>query len=78
MSGIEIFGGGQLGSSIQVDNLSVLTNTVLSIASANPTSTALASGQVMIAHTTVGSVITFTWRNSAGNMYRASISGASA
>ncbi len=77
MADIEVNFDGRVGSSVEIENLSVTNNTVFSIASNNPASTALASSQIIVAHTSVGSVITFTWKNSAGNMFRATLSGAS-
>lgn len=48
------------------------------LASTPLASLALASNQVSVSHATTGSVLTFTWKGSDGNMFRANISGASA
>lgn len=60
----------------QFSAASFVGQTILGIGTTGIASTALASKQVAIA-ASAGSVIVFTWKNSAGNMYRATLSGAS-
>lgn len=67
-----------VASNIQAAAASFSGRVVQFLASTPLASTALASNQVAISHATTGSVLTFTWKGSDGNMFRASISGASA
>lgn len=78
VAGVSQFSAASFVGAINAANATFTGRVLQLLPSTNLGSTSLISNQVAVAHATTGSVLTFTWKGSDGNMFRANISGASA
>lgn len=67
----------EVASNIQAQGATFASTVRIFCPTVSPASTAISSKQFVV-NASAGSVLTFTWTNSVGNMYRATLSGASA